>query len=48
MTEGAVCNASPLIFLQRYKKFDFMDNYDLHVPTQVETEVFERLKQVDV
>lgn len=40
MSECAVCNASPLIFLAKIQKLEFLDNYDLHVPSQVEAEFF--------
>ncbi|MBI4697455.1 MAG: hypothetical protein HY758_00665 [Nitrospirae bacterium] len=43
MREKAVCNASPLIFLSKIQKLDLLDNYKLHMPSQVEAEIIRGL-----
>jgi predicted nucleic acid-binding protein len=44
MIERVVCNASPLIFLAKLQKLDLLNNYDLHIPSQVEAEIIRGLK----
>jgi predicted nucleic acid-binding protein len=42
--EKAVCNASPLIFLAKIQKLQFLDKYELYIPFQVEAEILRGLK----
>jgi len=44
MRERVVCNASPLIFLAKLQKLKLLNNYDLHIPSQVEAEIVRGLK----
>lgn len=40
-----VCNASPLIFLAKIERLALFDNYALHIPSQVESEILKGLKR---
>lgn len=44
MREKAVCNASPLIFIAKIQKLEFLSGYELFIPTQVEREILKGLK----
>ena len=43
--QDVVCNASPLIFLAKIERLDLFDNYALHIPSQVESEILKGLKR---
>lgn len=45
MQGDVVCNASPLIFLAKIKRLEFLDIYSLIVPSQVETEILKGLRK---
>lgn len=40
-----VRNASPLIFLAKIERLALFDNYALHIPSQVESEILKGLKR---
>jgi predicted nucleic acid-binding protein len=44
MPERVVCNASPLIFLAKIDKLDFLNDYELFIPFAVESEISKGLK----
>ncbi len=44
MRERVVCNASPLIFLAKLQKLKLLNNYDIHIPSQVTAEILRGLK----
>ena len=44
MREKAVCNASPLIFLEKIQNLEFLNTYEIFIPSQVEKEICGGLK----
>lgn len=44
MREKAVCNASPLIFLAKIQNLEFLNTYEIFIPSQVEKEIWRGLK----
>lgn len=45
MPTDVVCNASPLIFLAKIRRLDLLDIYNLHIPSQVESEILKGIKR---
>ncbi len=43
--QDVVCNASPLIFLAKIERLNLFDDYALHIPSQVESEILKGLKR---
>lgn len=44
MPEKVVCNASPLIFLAKVQRLDLLIDYNLFIPSQVESEIVRGMK----